>query len=198
MFVFTGRAPRCSGAPAHFIVGYGRHKPLLQQCAPLAFGPTSILALFLVNHSVKRAYTVTLVLLRTPRVCSHPDGGGSRVVDEDVVFLKFLDVSLDLVHLGLEDLLARHLADRVELAVMALLLVVTHENLPLLLKGGDELLALLFTHELPLLIAVVLLLDLHLTNEVVLILDFLFDLSDILGHSAVGLLLKHVLLPWCG
>lgn len=191
-------APRTSGAPAHFIASCRRHKPLLQQCAPLAFGPTSILALFLVNHSVKRAYTVTLALLRPSRVCSHPDGGGSRVVDEDVVFLKFLDVSLNLVHLGLEDLLARHLADSVELAVVALLLVVTHENLPLLLKGGDELLALLFTHELPLLISVVLLFDLHLTNEVVLILDFLFDLSDILGHSAVSLLLKHVLLPWRG
>jgi len=81
---------------------------------------------------------------------------------------------------------------------VALLLVVTHEHLPLLLESGNELLALVLVHKLSLLITLILLLDLHLTNEVVLILNFLFDLGDILGHLAEGLFLKHVLFPWRG
>lgn len=125
---------------------------------------------------------------------SHPHGRRRGRVHKDVVFLKSLDVGLNLVHLGLKDFLAGLLADSIELAVMALLLVVAHEDLPLLLESGDQLLALLLGHQHTLAVSLVLLLNLHLTNEVVLVLDFLFDLSDILGHSAVGLLLKHVIL----
>lgn len=124
---------------------------------------------------------------------SHEGGGGSSI-DEDVVFLKFLDVSLELVHLGLKGLLAALFANRVQFAVMGLFLVVSHGLLPFLLKGSDKFLTLLLGHEHSLLVSSVLLLDLHLTDEVVLILDLLLDLGDVLGDSAVGLLLEHVLL----
>jgi len=78
--------------------------------------------------------------------------------------------------------------------VVAFLLVVAHEHLPLLLEGSDEFLSLFIRHDLALTVSFILLLDLHFANEVVLILNFHFDLSDIFGHFAVGLLLKHVLL----
>ena len=125
------------------------------------------------------------------------NGGRRSSVDEDVVFLKFLDVGLDLVHLGLEDLLARLLADGVELAVVALLLVVAHEHFPLLLEGSDELLALILWHQHALTVSLILLLDLHLANKIVLVLNFCFDLCHVLGDFAVCLLLQEVLLTLC-
>lgn len=77
---------------------------------------------------------------------------------------------------------------------MRLLLVVTHQLLPFLLQGSDQLLTLLLGHQHSLAVLVVLLFDLHLTNEVVLVVDFLLDLGHVLGHFAVGLLLKEVLI----
>lgn len=58
-------------------------------------------------------------------VCSE-DGRWSSGVDKDVVFLKFLDVSFNLVHLGLEGLLATLFADGIKFLVVGLLLVVSH------------------------------------------------------------------------
>ena len=130
--------------------------------------------------------------------CSeHGGGGGSGSVDEDEIFLKFLDVCLDLVHLGLEDLLAALLSDGVQLAVMALLLIVAHEHLPFLLKGSDKLLTLLLRHQHSLAISLVLLLDLHLANQIVLILNLRLDLCNILGYSTISFLLQHVLFLSC-
>ena len=88
--------------------------------------------------------------------------GGS--IDEDVVFLKFLDVGLNLVHLSLKDFLAAFFANSIELAVMGLLLVVTHKLLPLFLKGSDELLTFLFGHQHALTVTLVLLFNLHLPH----------------------------------
>lgn len=62
----------------------------------------------LVYHSVKCAYSVcsnvihsrmSVVVQLSSR--SEEGGGGSGGINEDVVFLKFLDVGLNLVHLGL-------------------------------------------------------------------------------------------------
>ena len=125
---------------------------------------------------------------------SEEGGGGSGSIDEDEVFLKFLDVSLDLVHLGFEDLLAALLSDRVQLAMVRLLLVVAHEHLPFLLQSSDQFLTLLLGHEHSLAVPFVLFLDLHLANKVVLVLNLLLDLRDVLGDLAVRLLLEHVLL----
>ena len=78
-----------------------------------------------------------MVGLGTLGCSEHGRRGG--IIDEDVVFLKFLDVGLNLVHLSLEDLLAAFLANSIELAMVRLLLIVTHELLPFFLKGCDEL-----------------------------------------------------------
>ena len=48
--------------------------------------------------------------------------------------------------------------------MVGLLLVVTHELLPLFLKGSDELLAFLFGHQHALAVTLVLLFNLHLPN----------------------------------
>jgi len=113
---------------------------------------------------------------------------------KDVVFLKLLDVGLDLIHLSFDGLLATLLADSVQFAVMRLLLVVTHEDIPFLLESCDQLLTLLFWHQHSLLVSLILLFDLHLTNEVVLVIDLLLNLCNVLGHFTVGFLFKHVLL----
>ena len=57
---------------------------------------------------------------------SEEGGGRSGGIDEDEVFLKFLDVSFNLVHLGLEGLLATLFADGIKFLVVGLLLVVSH------------------------------------------------------------------------
>jgi hypothetical protein len=126
-------------------------------------------------------------------VGSEERGGWRGGVDENVVFLEFLDVSLNLVHLGLQHFLAALLADGVEFAVMRLLLVVAHEDLPFLLQGTDQLLTLLFGHQHSLAVEVVLLIDLHLAYKVVLVLDLLLDLGHVLRDFTVGPLLEHVL-----
>lgn len=130
------------------------------------------------------------------RVRSH-ESGGRGGVDEDVVFAELPNVLLNLVHFSLEHLFAALLADGVELAMVRLLLVVLHELLPLLLEGGDELGTLLLGHEHALAVSLSLLLDLHVTNKSVLILDLLLDLGDVLGNLTVGLLLKEVLVLAC-
>lgn len=76
---------------------------------------------------------------------------------------------------------------------MSDLLVLFVDNLPLLLECGDELLAFVIGHEELLLVAVVLLLDLHLADHLVLILDLSLDLLDVLRHLAEVLLLEVVL-----
>ncbi len=128
--------------------------------------------------------------------CSHKGGGCGRV-DEDEVFAQLSDVLLDLVHLGLKHLFAALLADGVQVAVVRLLLVVLHELLPLLLKSCDQLLTLLLGHEHALAVSLRLLLDLHVTNKGVLILDLLLDLGDVLGDLTVGFLLEEVLVLAC-
>jgi len=55
----------------------------------------------LVNHLVKRSYTGRVSRSRMRAMGSEEVGGWRSSVDEDVVFLEFLDVSLNLVHLGL-------------------------------------------------------------------------------------------------
>jgi len=74
------------------------------------------------------------------------------------------------------------------------LLVLLVDNLPLLLERAYELGAVVVGEEELLLVALVVLLDLHLAHHLVLVLDLLLDLLDVLRHLAQVLLLQVVLL----
>lgn len=115
-------------------------------------------------------------------------------VHENVVLLKSLDVFLDCVQLLFEVLLAVLLSKRVQLAVVRLLLVLEVERLPFSLQSGDQLLTLFLWHEHLLLVPLVLLLNLHLADEVIFVLDFILDFCQVAWGPAVGILLEHVLL----
>lgn len=60
---------------------------------------------------------------------------------------------------------------------MGLLLELLVESLPFLLEGSDEFLALIFRHKELLTVTLILLLNLHLTNEVIFVVYFILDLS---------------------
>jgi len=81
--------------------------------------------------------------------------------------------------------------------VNRLLLEIVVELLPLLLQGSNKLLALLLWHKHLLTISLILLLDLHLTDKVVLVLNLSLDLAHILWHFSVVLLLQKVLILAC-
>ena len=69
--------------------------------------------------------------------------------------------------------------------------------LPLFLESSNELLALLLWHVHLLTVSLILLLDLHLTNKVVLVLDLSLDLGHVLWHLSVVLFLQVVLVLAC-
>lgn len=123
-------------------------------------------------------------------------------IHENVVLLKFLDIALHLVQLLFEVLLAVLFAERVQFAVVRLSLVLKVKRLPFSLQGRDQLLTLFLWHEHLLLVTFVLLFNLHLANQVVLVLDFVLDFGQVPWGLAVSLLLEHVLLLagrefWC-
>ena len=120
-------------------------------------------------------------------------GGGLGRIDENVVLLELLDVAFDLVHLLGQCFHTGLLAECVEFGVVSLLLVVSVQHIPLLLKGSNQFGALRFRHQELLAVFFVLLLDLHFTHEVVLIFDFVFDLGEVFGHFAKVLLFQIVL-----
>ena len=91
-------------------------------------------------------------------------GGGLSRVDENVVLLELLDVTFDLVHLLGERLHLGLLAQSVQLSMVGLLLVLLVQNLPLLFKGTDQLVALRVGHQELLAVLFVLLLNLHLSD----------------------------------
>ena len=130
--------------------------------------------------------------------CS-PNAAGLGRVHEDVVLLESLDVLLKLFHLADDRVHARLLANGVQRhGVVGGLLELLVAGLPLLLKGSDQLLALVLRHQELLAVTLVLLLDLHLTNQVVLVLDLVLDLGQVLGNGAVVLLLEEVLVLLSG
>ena len=125
--------------------------------------------------------------------CS-PNAAGLGRVHEDVVLLESLDVLLKLVHLVSDRVHARLLANGVQRhGVVSSLLELLVAGLPLLFQGSDQLLALVFRHQELLAVTLVLLLDLHLTDQVVLVLDLVLDLGQVFGNGAVVLLLEVVL-----
>ena len=66
------------------------------------------------------------------------------------------------------------------------------EAFPLLLKGSDELLALIFRHQHLLFISLVLLLNLHLSHEVVLVFNLCLDFGNVLWNLSISFLLQEV------
>jgi hypothetical protein len=81
---------------------------------------------------------------------------------------------------------------------VGLLLELLVEGFPLLLQSSDELLAFILRHEELCTISLVLFLDLHFADQVILVLDFVLDLGHVIGDSAVALLLEIVLLGVLG
>jgi hypothetical protein len=69
--------------------------------------------------------------------CSPVDGGGLGGVYENVVLAQFLNVTLNLLHLGEQSLFPVSLAQGVQLAVVGFLLELNVHDLPLLLQGCD-------------------------------------------------------------
>lgn len=125
---------------------------------------------------------------------SSEEGGGCGGVNKDVVLCEFLNIILNLVHFSLQVLFAALLSNCVELAVVCFSLEVLVKDLPLLLQSSDQLLTLFFRHQHLLLVSLVLLLNLHLSDEVVFVFDFILDLRNVLWHLSVGFLLQHVFL----
>jgi len=69
--------------------------------------------------------------------CSEESGRWSSGIDKDVILLKLLDVSFNLVHFTLNGLFATLLANGIQFSVMRLLLVVAHQSLVFLLQEND-------------------------------------------------------------
>ena len=125
---------------------------------------------------------------------SSPDARRLGRVDEDVVLLESLDVLLKLVHLANDGIHAGLLANGVQRhSVVSGLLELLVASLPLLLQGCNELLTLVVGHQELLAVTLVLLFDLHFTDQVVLVLNLVLDLGQVLGNGAVVLLFQVVL-----
>lgn len=120
-------------------------------------------------------------------------GGGLGRVDENVVLLELLDVAFDLVHLLGQRFHPVLLAQSIEFGVVGFLLVVLVDHFPLLLKSGDQVLALAVRHQELLSVLLVLLLDLHFAHEVILVLDFVLDLGQVSWNFSEGFLFKIIL-----
>ena len=111
--------------------------------------------------------------------------------------MELLDVLLDLVEFLLEVLLTRELSNRVHLPVVGLLLELMVKDLPLLLQSGDELLLLFIGHQELLAVALVLLLNLHLTDKVVFIINLVLDFVYVLRDLSIVFLLQVILIVVC-
>ena len=81
--------------------------------------------------------------------------------------------------------------------MVGFLLEVLVQALPLFLESCNQLLAFLLRHQHLLLVSLVLLLNLHLSHEVVLVFDLGLDFGNVLGHFSVRLLLKVVFVLLC-
>ena len=82
--------------------------------------------------------------------------------------------------------------------MMGLALVLDVQLLPLALERGNKFLALMVGHQSLLALLLVLLLNLHLLDQVVLVLNLVLDLLQVVWRLAVCLLLQVVVLLRCG
>ena len=122
------------------------------------------------------------------------DGGGLGGVYENVVLAQFLNVALNLLHLSQQSLFSVSLTQGVQLAVVRFLLEFNMHDLPLLLQGYDQLLALAFRHQKLLTVTFILFLNLHLSHQVIFVCNFVFDFFEVFWGLAEVLLLEVVLI----
>jgi len=130
-------------------------------------------------------------------VCSPVDRRRCSRVDEDIVLLELFDVLLDLVEFLFEVLLTTELSNRVHLSVVGLLLELMVKDLPLLFQSSDELVLLFIGHQELLAVALVLLLNLHLTDKVVFIINLVLDFVYVLWDRSIVFLLQVILVVVC-
>ena len=109
------------------------------------------------------------------------------------ILAQLLYILFELCEFLLTSLLLLLLADGVDLLQVSNFLILSVDDFPLLFQGGDKILSLFLTHKELLLIPIIILLNLHFSDQLVLILDFLLDFLHVLGNLAVGSLLQVVL-----
>lgn len=81
----------------------------------------------------------------------------------------------------------------IELALVGESLVLLVDNLPLLFESCNEFLSLSIRHDLLLSVSFVFFVKLHLTHELVLVVNLTLDLLEVVWHFAISLLLQIVL-----
>lgn len=81
----------------------------------------------------------------------------------------------------------------IELALVGEGLVLLVDNLPLLFESCNEFLSLSIWHDLLLSVSFVFFVKLHLTHELVLVVNLALDLLEVVWHFAISLLLQIVL-----
>lgn len=84
-------------------------------------------------------------------------------------------------------------AESVEFALMGKSLVLLVDNLPFLFECCNELLSLRVWHDLLLSVSFVFFVKLHLTDELILIINLTLDLLEVVWNFSISLLLKIVL-----
>jgi len=125
-------------------------------------------------------------------LCS-PNAAGLGCVDEDVILLDSLDVFLELVHLCYKSFHTVLLSNSVKRHhIVSLFLELFVQSFPLLLESGNKFITLVVWHQELLAVTFVLFFNLHLTNEVVLVLDLVLNLGQVFRDGTVALLLKVV------
>ena len=118
-------------------------------------------------------------------------GGGG--VHENVVLRESFDILLQLGKFGFAALLLLFQADSVHLLDVGDLLVLPVHDLPLLLQGRNELLTLGVRKKELLFVLLVFFFNLHFSDQLILVVDFLLDLLHVLGHFSKVSLLQVIL-----
>lgn len=122
-------------------------------------------------------------------------GGGS--VHENVVLRESFDILLQLGKLGFAALLLLFQADSVHLLDVSDLLVLPVHDLPLLLQSRNKLLALGVGEKELLFVFLIFFFDLHFSDQLILVVNFLLDLLHILGHLSKVPLFQVILVFVC-
>ena len=107
-------------------------------------------------------------------------GGGS--VHENVVLRESFDILLQLGKLGFAAFFLLFEADSVHLLDVGDLLVLPMHDLPLLLQSRNKLLAFGVGEKELLFVFLIFFFDLHFSDQLILVVNFLLDFLHILGH----------------
>ena len=122
-------------------------------------------------------------------------GGGS--VHENVVLRESFDILLQLGKLGFAAFLLLFQADSVHLLDVSDLLVLPVHDLPLFLQSRNKLLALGVGEKELLFVFLIFFFDLHFSDQLILVVNFLLDFLHILGHLSKVPLFQVILVFVC-